>query len=115
MQLKSPLSYLAHETGTLPLRFQCALEACAPEVVFARVIEQVDNPPIEPPADIWALGASVSLHVFIYMIFEVIDLWIDIRNCHGIFPLPRRGYEGPATIYGRHVHESASGMENLVG
>ncbi|KAI5886663.1 kinase-like protein [Schizophyllum commune H4-8] len=49
----------AHKAATLPSRFQCALEACAPEVVFALVVEQIDNPPVELPADIWALGATV--------------------------------------------------------
>ncbi|KAL1757694.1 kinase-like domain-containing protein [Schizophyllum commune] len=49
----------AHRTGTLPSRFQCAPEACAPEVAFALVVEQIDNPPVELPADVWALGASI--------------------------------------------------------
>ncbi|TFK68438.1 kinase-like protein [Pluteus cervinus] len=49
----------AHEAGKSPLHFQCAVEACAPEVVFSRVVEDVDNPPMEPPTDIWALGAAI--------------------------------------------------------
>jgi serine/threonine protein kinase len=49
----------AHEAGTLPLSFQCAVEACAPELVFAQVVEKTANPPVEPPADVWALGAAV--------------------------------------------------------
>lgn len=42
-----------------PLTSICALEACAPEVVFTRIVENIDNPPVELPADIWALGAAV--------------------------------------------------------
>ncbi|KZT13125.1 kinase-like protein [Laetiporus sulphureus 93-53] len=38
----------AHKAGTPPLNFQCAVEACAPELGFAR-----------PPADVWALGAVI--------------------------------------------------------
>ncbi|KAL1717671.1 kinase-like protein [Schizophyllum commune] len=49
----------AHKAGTLPIAFQCAPEACSPEVAFARVVEKVRNPPVEPPSDIWALGASI--------------------------------------------------------
>ncbi|KAL1744934.1 kinase-like protein [Schizophyllum fasciatum] len=49
----------AHKAGTLPTRFQCAPEACAPEVAFARVVEGVKNPAVEPPSDVWALGASI--------------------------------------------------------
>ncbi|KAI5831073.1 kinase-like protein [Schizophyllum commune Tattone D] len=49
----------AHKAGALPSRFQCAQEACAPEVVFALVVEHIDNPPVEPPADVWALGATI--------------------------------------------------------
>ncbi|KAL1731334.1 kinase-like protein [Schizophyllum commune] len=49
----------AHRAGTLPIAFQCAPEACSPEVAFARVVEKVRNPPAEPPSDIWALGASI--------------------------------------------------------
>ncbi|KAF8956779.1 kinase-like protein [Flammula alnicola] len=49
----------AHEAGTLPLSFQCAVEACAPELVFAIVVEKTANPPVEPPADVWALGAAI--------------------------------------------------------
>ncbi|KAH7924444.1 kinase-like protein [Leucogyrophana mollusca] len=49
----------AHEAGTLPLSFQCAVEACAPELVFARVVENTANPHIEAPADVWALGAAI--------------------------------------------------------
>ena len=50
----------AHEIGTHPLNFQCAVEACAPELAFAQAVEKIDNPPVEPPADVWALGAAVS-------------------------------------------------------
>lgn len=53
---------IAHEDGTPPTAFQCALEACAPEVAFARAIEKIDNPSIDAPADVWALGAMVNLH-----------------------------------------------------
>ena len=53
------ISSAAHEAGTLPLSFECAVVACAPEVAFARFVEGVDNPPIEPPADVWALGTIV--------------------------------------------------------
>ncbi|KAJ7201396.1 kinase-like protein [Mycena pura] len=49
----------AHRAGTQPTSFQCAIEACAPESVFARVVEQNENPPIEVPADVWALGAMI--------------------------------------------------------
>jgi serine/threonine-protein kinase SRPK3 len=50
----------AHEVGMHPLNFQCAVEACAPELAFAQVVEEIDNPPVEPPADVWALGAAVG-------------------------------------------------------
>jgi len=33
----------AHEMGMHPLNFQCAVEACAPELAFAQVVEEVDN------------------------------------------------------------------------
>ncbi|TFK68449.1 kinase-like protein [Pluteus cervinus] len=49
----------AHEVGKLPQIFQCAVEACAPETVFARVVEKIDNPFMELPTDIWALGAAI--------------------------------------------------------
>ncbi|KZT13126.1 kinase-like protein [Laetiporus sulphureus 93-53] len=49
----------AHKAGTLPLNLQCAVEACAPEVVYALVIKKTENPPVEPPADVWALGAVI--------------------------------------------------------
>ena len=35
------------------------MEACAPEMAFARVVEKIDNPPVELPADVWALGTAV--------------------------------------------------------
>ena len=54
------VSSLAHEMGMHPLNFQCAVEACAPELAFAQVVEEVDNPSVEPPADVWALGAAVG-------------------------------------------------------
>lgn len=28
-------------------------------MVFARTVQKIDNPPAEPPADVWALGAAV--------------------------------------------------------
>lgn len=49
----------AHEVGAPSLNFQCAMEACAPEMAFARVVEKIDNPAVEPPADVWALGTAV--------------------------------------------------------
>ncbi|KIM41261.1 hypothetical protein M413DRAFT_10909 [Hebeloma cylindrosporum] len=53
------LDDIAHEVGTLPLSFQCARKACAPELAFARTVEKIDNPPVEPPADFWALGTAI--------------------------------------------------------
>lgn len=53
----------AHESGTIPAVFQCAVYACAPETLFALVVRGVDNPAIEAPADVWALG------VIIYRLF----------------------------------------------
>jgi hypothetical protein len=53
------LPFVAHEAGTLPPSFQCVVEACASELVYARVVEKIANPPVEPPADIWAVGAAV--------------------------------------------------------
>jgi serine/threonine-protein kinase SRPK3 len=52
------ISSAAHEAGTLPLSFECAAVACAPEVAFARFVEGVDNPPIEPQP---TSGPSVPL------------------------------------------------------
>ncbi|TFK69247.1 kinase-like protein [Pluteus cervinus] len=49
----------AHEVGKLPLDFQCAVVACAPETVFSLVVEKIDNPPMELPTDIWALGTAI--------------------------------------------------------
>ena len=60
------ISSAAHKAGTLPLSFECAVVACAPEVAFARFIEGVDNPPIEPPADVWALGTNVRPSSFLF-------------------------------------------------
>ncbi len=57
----SDFQYTAHEVGKLPLRFECAAVACAPEAVFSRVVEKIDNPPMEPPTDIWGLGTAVCL------------------------------------------------------
>ena len=50
-----------------PLNLQCAVEACAPELAFAQAVEKIDNPPVEPPADVWALGAAVGhiLHALV--------------------------------------------------
>ena len=56
----------AHEAGTQPLSFQCQTRACAPELSFARTVQKIVNPLVEPPADVWALGAAVCTHsVFI--------------------------------------------------
>jgi serine/threonine protein kinase len=49
----------SHKAYTLPLSFRCAAEACAPEVVFAQVFEKTANPPVEPPADVWALATAI--------------------------------------------------------
>ncbi|KAJ6579417.1 kinase-like protein [Mycena sp. CBHHK59/15] len=38
---------------------KCALEACAPETAFARTVGKVENPTMEPPADVWALGTMI--------------------------------------------------------
>ncbi|CDO69670.1 hypothetical protein BN946_scf184851.g58 [Trametes cinnabarina] len=38
---------------------QCAEEACAPEVAFARVALHESKPAWGPPSDIWALGAAI--------------------------------------------------------
>ena len=56
----------AHEAGKQPPSFQCQTRACAPELAFARTVQKIVNPPVEPPADVWALGAAVCTHsVFI--------------------------------------------------
>ncbi|KAF8899480.1 hypothetical protein CPB84DRAFT_1847692 [Gymnopilus junonius] len=39
--------------------FQCARVACPPEVAFSFNVEKVENPAIEPSADIWALGTAI--------------------------------------------------------
>jgi hypothetical protein len=62
----------AHESGTQPLCFQCALEACAPEVAFARTVQKVDNPPVELPADVWALGTAVCISHFLFSLLIVL-------------------------------------------
>ncbi|KDR69876.1 hypothetical protein GALMADRAFT_145255 [Galerina marginata CBS 339.88] len=49
----------AHEAGTSPLTCKCAAVACAPEHVFALVVEKVDNPHVESPDDVWALGTAI--------------------------------------------------------
>jgi len=58
-------SSAAHKAGTLPLSFGCTLKSCAPEVAFAQFVEGVNNPPIEPQADVWALGT-----LFFYFFFK---------------------------------------------
>ncbi|TRM59015.1 kinase-like protein [Schizophyllum amplum] len=37
----------------------CAIEACPPEVAYARAVDGIFSPPVEPPADIWALGTAI--------------------------------------------------------
>ncbi|KAL0565056.1 hypothetical protein V5O48_016981 [Marasmius crinis-equi] len=49
----------AHFAGSQPTSFQCAVEACAPETVLARIVDKDENPPIGPTADVWALGAMI--------------------------------------------------------
>lgn len=71
------MPYVAHESGTQPLRFQCGLEACAPEVAFARIFEKVENPPVELPADVWALGTAVCIS---YCLFSLLILFLEIRS-----------------------------------
>jgi len=63
--LTTPLT--AHEAGTLPPRFQCMARACAPELVFARIVLKIDNPAVEPPADVWALGCAVCYVPFSFL------------------------------------------------
>lgn len=58
------MPYSAHESGTQPTSFQCAEEACAPEIAFARTVEKTNNPLVELPADAWALGAAVRTTPF---------------------------------------------------
>ncbi|KIJ32146.1 hypothetical protein M422DRAFT_53022 [Sphaerobolus stellatus SS14] len=48
----------AHKVGTSSRPFRCA-SVYASECIFARVTDKIDNPPIEPPADVWALGAAI--------------------------------------------------------
>lgn len=67
----------AHESGMLPLSSVCALEACAPEVVFARIVENIDNPPVELPADIWALGTAVC---FFFLPLSLLILFLELRS-----------------------------------
>ena len=50
----------AHSPGAPLSSFQCAIEAVSPETAWARVMESVESPPIERPADVWALGSLVS-------------------------------------------------------
>ncbi|KAI0369095.1 kinase-like protein [Pilatotrama ljubarskyi] len=38
---------------------QCAVEACAPEVAFARVAQGASSPEWGPPSDVWAVGATI--------------------------------------------------------
>ncbi|KAG6901938.1 hypothetical protein C0995_006460 [Termitomyces sp. Mi166 len=49
----------AHEVGTSISNFHCRTAVCAPEVVFAMVIEEIKDPLVDPPADIWALGCCI--------------------------------------------------------
>ena len=53
------ISSAAHKVGTPPLSFGCAVVACAPEVAFTRLVEGVNNSPIEPPVNVWALSTIV--------------------------------------------------------
>ncbi|KIY68803.1 kinase-like protein [Cylindrobasidium torrendii FP15055 ss-10] len=78
----------AHENGAPPVAFQCALEACSPEVVFARAVEKVGNPLIDTPSDVWALGA---------MIFELVTGSSLCRGL-GMSALPVRMVEMTGTI-----------------
>ncbi|KAF8870261.1 kinase-like protein [Gymnopilus junonius] len=49
----------AHNVGTPSPSFQCAWIALAPAVAFAIKVEKVENPTIDPAADIWALGTAI--------------------------------------------------------
>lgn len=41
---------------------QCAVEACAPELAFARVALKEANPEWGASSDVWAVGSTVRLH-----------------------------------------------------
>lgn len=41
---------------------QCAVEACAPELAFARVALKEVSPEWGAPSDVWAVGSTVRLH-----------------------------------------------------
>ncbi|KIJ36333.1 hypothetical protein M422DRAFT_51099 [Sphaerobolus stellatus SS14] len=64
----------AHKVGTSSRPFRCALEICTPECIFARVIDNVDSPPVEPPADVWALGAAIYEIITGSSLFHGVDM-----------------------------------------
>ncbi|KAG6889053.1 hypothetical protein C0995_004336 [Termitomyces sp. Mi166 len=49
----------AHEVGTSISNFHCYTAVCAPEVAFATAIEELQDPLVNPPADVWALGCCI--------------------------------------------------------
>ncbi|GJJ08832.1 hypothetical protein Clacol_003051 [Clathrus columnatus] len=51
----------AHDVGAHPHTLRCALEAYAPEMVSAQLFENKDNPALDPPAEVWALGVTVGM------------------------------------------------------
>ena len=71
------IPYAAQESGTLQLSFQCAVEACAPEIAFARTVEKKNNPPVGLPADVWALGTAVRTALFSLLFFDFVS-WTQI-------------------------------------
>ena len=59
---------LVHNPGAELPSFQCAIEAVAPETAWAKVIERVESPPIDSPADVWALGSIARQSLLIFLL-----------------------------------------------
>ncbi|PPQ79232.1 hypothetical protein CVT26_000675 [Gymnopilus dilepis] len=64
----------AHYAGTLPSHFVCSKQSISPEAVFALRMQKIDNPPVEPPADIWGLGTAIYQIVAGYALFDDVDI-----------------------------------------
>ena len=93
----------AHKVGPRPQNFQCAVECCAPEIVFFCLAEKVQNPVIEPLADIWALGAAVCLPLLFILCTSSECLYADIHDCYWSFStFLRCWHDRPTTS---HVHD----------
>ena len=65
------ISLKDHEAGTQPPSFQCQTRTCAAELAFARTVQKIVNPPVEPPVD---LGRCVLHSLFVLMTMLAVNI-----------------------------------------